>query len=64
MHVLSGNEERSKSLLEPKRRLQKWPRVQPEERGDVAVKGLDDVIEVRALRAEEFYPICIDTRGV
>ncbi|MCC6228122.1 MAG: FkbM family methyltransferase [Phycisphaerales bacterium] len=63
MHVLSGNEGKSNSLLEPKLHLQKWPEFQPGAKIDVAVKRLDDVIEEQGLRGEDFNLICIDTQG-
>lgn len=63
MHVLSGNDGKSNSLLEPKLHLQKWPEFQPGEKIDVAVKRLDDVIDEQGLRADDFNLICIDTQG-
>jgi FkbM family methyltransferase len=63
MHVLSGNDGKSNSLLEPRLHLQKWPEFQPGEKIDVAVKRLDDVIDEQGLRADDFNLICIDTQG-
>lgn len=63
MHVLSGNEGKSNSLLEPRLHLQKWPEFQPGAKIDIAVKRLDDVIEEQGLRGEDFNLICIDTQG-
>lgn len=63
MHVLTGNEGKSNSLLEPRLHLRKWPEFQPGEKIEVAVKRLDDVIDEQGLRADDFNLICIDTQG-
>ncbi|MBL8760069.1 MAG: FkbM family methyltransferase [Phycisphaerae bacterium] len=63
MHVLSGNEGMSNSLLEPELHLRKWPEFRPGATIEVAVKRLDDVVEERKLSAAEFNLICVDTQG-
>jgi FkbM family methyltransferase len=63
MHLLSGNEGRSNSLLEPRLHLERFPEFKPAGEIEVAVERLDDLMRRHSLAFEAFPLLALDVQG-